>query len=283
MMSMTKKPLNENCCHSGHGGWEKLAGWSFPREGAGSNQLSIHYEHLWKCAPFTLKTLFSAEPRSEILIFKCIYVWFEATKKCVGWNTRLGKVTSNWTGGLMMETVQQHIESTTGGLSTSKGQRWEARRVPAWAQSSSSWQSHLTMNIYKLKTGVWSSLQIHFQEQFGDGGCKKLQPKSSLQLHLILPYLTQRGYKTVSSQIVTFIRHNTEQAKQFTCKTVPKDVTTTSFQPGTYKSHRHLPVGLQTYTWRNQMHPPREQESKHVLEILKAFFIPNRHRLSQFK
>lgn len=164
MMSMTKKPLNENCCHSGHGGWEKLAGWSFPREGAGSNQLSIHCEHLWKCASFTLKTLFSAEPRSEILIFKCIYVWFEATKKMCWLKHKTWQSYKQLNGGLMMETVQQHIESTTGGLSTSKGQRREARRVPAWAQSSLSWQSHLTMNIYKLKTGVWSSLQIYFQE-----------------------------------------------------------------------------------------------------------------------
>lgn len=77
-------------------------------------------------------------------------------------------------------------------------------------------------------------------------GASKLQPKRSLQLHLILPYLTQGGCKRVPSQIVMFIMQQAEQAKQFTWETVPRDFTTISFQPGTQQSLTHLPVGLQT-------------------------------------
>lgn len=76
-------------------------------------------------------------------------------------------------------------------------------------------------------------------------GASKLQPKRSLQLHLILPYLTQGGCKRVSSQSVVFIMQQAEQAKQFMWETVPRDFTIISFQPGTQQSLTHLPVGLQ--------------------------------------
>lgn len=135
-------------------------------------------------------------------------------------------------------------------------------------ESGNSVRAKKTLQASRALTSQWmctsSRLELdpHCKSTFRSTtmkGASKLQPKSSLQLHLItLLYLTQGGCKTVSSQIVTFIMQQAEQAKQFTWETVPRDFTTISFRPGTHQSLTHLPVGLQTCAWRTPLHPPRD-------------------------
>lgn len=160
---------------------------------------------------------------------------------------------------------QQHAESARGGLSKigeckQKGRDKRSEEGPCESIKpfKVAGQSHLTVNMHKLKIGVWYSLQIHFQEQLGDGGCNKTATQKQSATTPLLPYLTQGGCKTVSSPIIRFIIHQAEQAKQFTWETVPRDFTSISFQPGTYQSLTHLPVGLQTCTQRIQLQPPRD-------------------------
>lgn len=75
-------------------------------------------------------------------------------------------------------------------------------------------------------------------------GATKLQPKSSLQLHLVLPYVTHGGCKTIAFPSVTIIMHQAEQVKQCTGETVHRDFTTIHFHPGMYHWPTRLPVGL---------------------------------------
>lgn len=129
---------------------------------------------------------------------------------------------------------------------------WEQKTLQASRALTSQWMC--TSSILELDPHCKSTFRSTTMK-----GASKLQPKSSLQLHLItLLYLTQGGCKTVSSQIVTFIMQQAEQAKQFTWETVPRDFTTISFRPGTHQSLTHLPVGLQTCAWRTPLHPPRD-------------------------
>lgn len=110
------------------------------------------------------------------------------------------------------------------------------------------------------------------------GTCKmtflslKATPKSALCAHSALytlySFISHRGHQIISSQIVMFIMHQPERAKQLTWETVPWDLAAISFQAATPKSLTHLPGGLQTCAWRTRSHPLTEGQNKHILGTL---------------